>query len=249
MKHTLAFIPAALLALALAACGAATPAATSVPAATSTSAPRAAATAAPAQATAIATVASTATQAVPTATAVAPAATTAPATAAATGATLPAIACTAGSTTPASTEGPYYTANSPQKSNLVEPGMAGTVIVVTGRVLDKNCKPVANAWLDFWQADAAGAYDNSGYRLRGHVFTDANGVYRIETVVPGEYPGRTPHIHVKVKATGGNVLTTQLYFPEFNTRNTRDGIYNNKLVVTMLSGTAAKTAAFDFVLP
>src|SRR5687767_2725689 len=118
-----------------------------------------------------------------------------------------------GTPTPAQTEGPYYKAGSPQRTSLLESNMGGTKIVITGVVYDRNCRAVANAWLDFWQADANGAYDNSGYRMRGHQFTDSTGRYRLETVIPGEYPGRTPHIHVKFRAPNGPVTTSQLYFP------------------------------------
>ena len=111
--------------------------------------------------------------------------------------------------TPAQTEGPYYTPNSPERASLIEPGMGGTKLIVTGYVLTTDCQPIANAWLDFWQADDQGVYDNAGYRLRGHLFTDETGRYTLETIVPGEYPGRTQHIHVKVQAPNGPILTTQ----------------------------------------
>jgi len=73
-------------------------------------------------------------------------------------------------------------------------------LVVTGQVLSAQCKPVANALLDFWHADEDGEYDNRGFRYRGHQFTDAEGHYRLQTIVPAEYPGRARHIHVKVQA-------------------------------------------------
>lgn len=111
-------------------------------------------------------------------------------------------------------EGPYYTAGSPQRNTLYEEGMGGTRLIVVGYVLDQNCQPLPNAWLDFWQADAGGAYDNAGYRLRGHQFTDSLGRYHLETVFPGLYTSRPiEHIHVKVKPEGGREITSQLYFP------------------------------------
>ena len=68
--------------------------------------------------------------------------------------------------------------------------------------------------LDFWQADDQGPLDdNSGFRLRGHQFTDAEGRFRLRSIVPGVYAGRTRHIHAESAAIGGRVLTTQLYFP------------------------------------
>jgi protocatechuate 3,4-dioxygenase beta subunit len=149
--------------------------------------------------------------------------------------------------TPAETEGPYYKRNTPERTSLLEPGMAGTRIVLSGRVLARNCQPVAAALLDFWQADAAGAYDNAGYRLRGHQFTDAAGRYTLETVVPGLYTGRTRHIHVKVQAPNGPVLTTQLYFPG-EARNATDRIFHEALLLAIETTAESQIGAFDFVL-
>ena len=103
--------------------------------------------------------------------------------------------------TPQQTEGPYYTPDTPERKDLLEDGVSGDRLVLTGTVLATNCKPVGKALLDFWQADGDGQYDNEGYRLRGHQFTDSRGRFTLTTVVPGLYPGRTRHIHVKVQAT------------------------------------------------
>ena len=91
--------------------------------------------------------------------------------------------------------------------------MPGTKLVLSGAVLTSECQPVANALVDFWQADSNGEYDNTGFTLRGHQYTDENGRYQLVTVVPGLYTGRTEHIHVKVQASNAPVLTTQLFFP------------------------------------
>lgn len=113
------------------------------------------------------------------------------------------------------TEGPYYKPETPQRNSFFEEGMQGTRLVLVGYVLDQNCQPLHNAWLDFWQADASGEYDNAGYRLRGHQFTDAQGRYYLETVLPGLYSSRPiEHIHVKVRPEGGDEITSQLYFPQ-----------------------------------
>jgi protocatechuate 3,4-dioxygenase beta subunit len=129
------------------------------------------------------------------------------------GITLPAPTCN-GLTQP-QTEGPYYKPDTPERNSLLEEGMQGTRLILVGYVLDQNCQPMPNTWLDFWQADANGEYDNTGYRLRGHQFTDAQGRYYLETVLPGLYASRPiEHIHVKVQPEGGEVLTSQLYFPE-----------------------------------
>ena len=72
---------------------------------------------------------------------------------------------------------------------------------------DERAARVANARLEFWHADESGEYDNQGSRYRGHQHADAQGRYRLETIVPAEYPGRARHIHVKVQARGRRVLT------------------------------------------
>ncbi|PYN48637.1 MAG: intradiol ring-cleavage dioxygenase [Candidatus Rokuibacteriota bacterium] len=145
------------------------------------------------------------------------------------------------------TEGPYFKPDSPLRASLVEPGMAGTKIVVTGMVLSTSCQPIARALIDVWHADDRGGYDNAGYRLRGHQFTDDQGRYRLETIVPGIYPGRTRHFHVKVQAPNRPVLTTQLYFPG-EAVNTRDPIFSRDLVMQVSDGAGGKAATFDFVL-
>ncbi len=151
------------------------------------------------------------------------------------------------SLTPEQTEGPYFKRNSPERTSLVDSGTPGTRLTLTGRVLNQNGKPIARALLDFWQADASGNYDNAGYLLRGHQFTDDAGQYRLETVAPGLYPGRTRHIHVKVQAPNGPILTTQLYFPN-EPRNATDGIFNPKLVLPMQATAQGQAASFDFVV-
>src|SRR5438105_4910363 len=70
--------------------------------------------------------------------------------------------------TPAETEGPYFKPGSPMRTSLVQAGMSGTRLKLTGRVLTLSCQPVSGVRLDFWQADGSGNYDNSGYRLRGN---------------------------------------------------------------------------------
>jgi protocatechuate 3,4-dioxygenase beta subunit len=125
--------------------------------------------------------------------------------------------------------------------------MLGATMVLTGHVLSRRCQPVVGALLDFWQADEQGSYDNDGYRCRGHQFTDEQGRYRLETIMPGLYSGRTRHVHVKVQAPNRPVLTTQLYFPG-EPRNARDGIFNPALLVAMQDAAAGQIAGFDFVL-
>lgn len=147
----------------------------------------------------------------------------------------------------AQTEGPYYTPNTPERTSLIEPDMPGTKLVVTGFVLSTGCQPVTQALVDFWHCDDAGVYDNSGYRLRGHQFTDDQGRYYLETILPGVYPGRTRHIHVKVQAPNQPVLTTQMYFPN-EPGNDTDGIFRPELLMDVQDVADGKAASFNFVL-
>ncbi len=149
--------------------------------------------------------------------------------------------------TPSQTAGPFYTPDSPRRGSLVEPGGGAERLALMGFVLSPQCKPVANALLDFWHCDEAGNYDNRGFRYRGHQFTDAQGRFRLDTIVPGEYPGRTRHIHVKVQAPGGRVLTTQLYFPG-EPRNRSDWIYRPELTMQITRKGIQRDARFDFVV-
>ena len=160
----------------------------------------------------------------------------------------PAVDCTSpAAATIAETEGPYFKAGSPERSSLLDDGMPGTKLILTGYVLTTDCKPVANAMLDFWQADLQGVYDNSGYTLRGHQFTDQNGRFQLETVVPGLYPGRTEHIHVKVQAPNGPILTTQLFFPGV-TVNDSDSIFDPSLLINLSNGQDPLQGTFNFVV-
>ena len=153
-------------------------------------------------------------------------------------------ACGAGDPTPRQTAGPYFSPGSPQKADFTADASDGEVMQVRGRVLDTDCRPVAGALLDIWHADPTGAYDNRGFRMRGHQFADDAGRYRLTTLRPGLYPGRTRHIHIRVQAPGGPVLTTQLYFAD-EPGNDRDRIFRPELV--MAQG-ADGGYGFDFVV-
>jgi protocatechuate 3,4-dioxygenase beta subunit len=149
--------------------------------------------------------------------------------------------------TPRQTAGPFFLPRSPERASLIEQGIHGTKIVLTGRVLSTRCTAVPGALLDFWQADDTGEYDVDGFRLRGRQFADSAGRYRLETVVPGAYPGRTRHFHVTVQASGGPLLTTQLYFPG-EARNAGDFLFDRRLLMTVDERGGIKAAHFDFVL-
>jgi protocatechuate 3,4-dioxygenase beta subunit len=152
-----------------------------------------------------------------------------------------------GKPTPRQMEGPFYTPSTPQRTSLIEPGVRGTRLLLSGRVLSTDCTPLPGALLDFWQCDASGAYDNAGFVLRGHQFADAQGRFELETIVPGNYPGRVRHIHVRVQARNGPVLTTQLYFPD-EPGNKRDFLFRPDLLMTLADAGKGKAGGFDFVL-
>lgn len=158
---------------------------------------------------------------------------------------LPAPACA--QPTHQQTEGPYYKSGSPERRVLIDSNTQGEKLLVAGYVLDQNCQPVPGALLDFWQADASGAYDNAGFNFRGHQFTDEQGRYFLETVVPGLYTGRTEHIHVKIQLPAGQVLTTQLYFPDVP-ENNNDDIFDPALLVNLEPREGLYVAYFNFVI-
>ena len=154
--------------------------------------------------------------------------------------------------TPSVTEGPFYTPNTPERTVLREPGIVGVPLLVEGRVLTTDCKPVAGAVLDFWSCDGNGVYDNEGFRLRGHQRTNAAGAFRLETVKPGSYRQygmqRTPHIHVRVQGRDTALLTTQLFFPG-EPLNAKDWLFKDSLILKVeKSGNGSLRARFDFVL-
>jgi len=152
--------------------------------------------------------------------------------------------------TPEQTEGPYYIAGEKLRRNITE-GRPGTPLLLRTFVVDAStCRPIRNAAVDIWHADAGGVYsgfgDGASSRtfMRGIQRTNAKGLALFRTVYPGWYQGRTVHIHVKVHV-GGNVLHTgQLYFPDSvtdaayrrapyssrparNVRNLTDSIYRS----------------------
>ena len=150
--------------------------------------------------------------------------------------------------TPANPEGPFYSPGAPERSSLIEPDSAGTPVLLSGLVMTEDCEPLPGALLDFWQTDDSGEYDNVGYRFRGKLFADEEGMYQLETILPGLYPGRPAHIHVKVTPAGGSELTTQIYFPgaEFGDA---DQFVDGALVADLTEDSGGlMNARFDFVL-
>jgi protocatechuate 3,4-dioxygenase beta subunit len=142
--------------------------------------------------------------------------------------------------TPPMTEGPFYPDKLPLDTDndliivnkSITPAV-GEVTHLTGRVLTSNGDPVEGAVVEIWQVDAHGAYLHSGsgnaanrdknFQGFGRCTTDEKGEYKFRTIKPVPYPGRTPHIHVKVKKNGRELLTTQLFI-NGHPQNDRDGI-------------------------
>jgi protocatechuate 3,4-dioxygenase, beta subunit len=143
--------------------------------------------------------------------------------------------------TPRQTEGPFYPPELPAEtdSDLVRVTGAdaralGQVAHVVGRVLDRQGRPLPGAMVEIWQCDANGRYlhpgdpgaghRDPGFQGFGRVVTDLGGGYRFRTIRPVAYPGRAPHIHVKVWRGGAELLTTQMYVAG-EPLNARDGLY------------------------
>src|SRR5258708_24666913 len=138
-------------------------------------------------------------------------------------------------------EGPFFKPRSPERADLVEPATSGRIYQLEGLVLSRHCRPVAGLLLDLWHADENGDYDDSSFRYRGHLFSDAAGRYRFRTILPGLYPGRTRHYHLKVQAPRQRVLTTQLYFPN-EPRNSRDDFFSPQLLMRVSQGAPQSSA-------
>ena len=166
-------------------------------------------------------------------------------------------------------EGPYYVTGMMElkDGNLNSTNLAGVPIEISGHVYDglDAAKPLAGAAVEIWHADSDGSYHPNGngpasnYKreelaLRGFVLTDAEGRYRFDTIYPGEYSGRTRHIHFKVRATGKPELTTQLIVPAkpgdtltFDDDDIAEGLPNCQLLTLDETSSPAK-ANFDFRL-
>jgi len=144
--------------------------------------------------------------------------------------------------TPRQTEGPFYPDKLPLDTDndliIVNDNLTpalGEVTWVSGRVLDSRGDPIRNALVEIWQCDANGVYIHTGnfggqsnkdknFQGFGRFLTGSTGEYVFRTIKPVAYPGRTPHIHYKVKRNGKELLTTQCYV-KGNPSNERDGVW------------------------
>ncbi|PWQ96571.1 protocatechuate 3,4-dioxygenase [Leucothrix pacifica] len=146
--------------------------------------------------------------------------------------------------TPRTTEGPFYPRPSMRFADVdndlvkVEGAVreaGGEIIHLKGVLTDKQGRPLAGHRVEIWQCDVNGKYLHTGDRQStaydqgfqgfGHDITDANGAYQFRTIKPTQYPGRTPHIHVKVLSAERELLTTQFYIKD-HPNNARDGLFN-----------------------
>ena len=145
--------------------------------------------------------------------------------------------------TPSQTEGPFYPNRLPLDTDNdllvindgITPGV-GDITHLTGKVLDLKGNALKNAVVEIWQCDASGVYlhtaDSGGKKDKqdknfqgfGRFVTGSTGEYYFRTIRPVPYPGRTPHIHVKVKQGRKELLTTQLYV-KGDAGNEKDGIW------------------------
>lgn len=185
-------------------------------------------------------------------------------------ASTPALAATR---TPRQSTGPFYPDVMPSESDadLVRlgagPAAVGEEIVVTGRVLGLDGRPVAGGFVELWQANAYGRYSHSrdtsnapldpNFQGYGVVRTDDQGRYQFTTIRPGEYPGRTRHLHFRIGGPGFDPLPTQMYFAG-DPGNGRDFLWNSirdpqarqgvTVAFAPMSGSGVQTGVFDIVL-
>jgi protocatechuate 3,4-dioxygenase beta subunit len=143
--------------------------------------------------------------------------------------------------TPPQTEGPFYPNKLPLDTDndllivndAITPAV-GEITHLSGRILDARGNPVKNALVEIWQCDAGGVYLHTGdggrkerdknFQGFGRFLTASSGDYYFRTIKPVPYPGRTPHIHFKIKKGGKELLTTQCYV-KGESQNDKDGIY------------------------
>ena len=160
--------------------------------------------------------------------------------------------------TQALTEGPYYSTDTPVRTNIA-PGEVGTKTKITITVVDSQCKAVKGARVDIWHANALGKYSAvegvSGNFARGTQTTNASGKVTFTTIYPGWYPGRTMHIHFKIWKSGSEVLTSQFFASDSNnTKIYTSGVYaargnqNTPLAADRIYGSLRNPAALTLKL-
>ncbi len=148
--------------------------------------------------------------------------------------------------TPRQTEGPFYPDRLPLDTDndlivindAITPAV-GQITHLSGRILDARGNPVRNATVEIWQVDNLGSYLHSrganpqngrrrdtNFQGFGRFLTGSTGAYYFRTIKPVPYPGRTPHIHFKIRMRGRDPFTTQCYV-RGEPRNNQDFILNS----------------------
>ncbi len=146
--------------------------------------------------------------------------------------------------TPRQTEGPFYPNKLPLDTDndlliindAITPAV-GDITHLSGRILDAKGNPIRNALVEIWQCDSKGVYlhtassgtsrnRDTNFQGFGRFLTASSGDYYFRTIKPVVYPGRTPHIHFKIKRGGKELLTTQCYV-KGEALNQKDGIYQS----------------------
>ncbi len=160
-------------------------------------------------------------------------------------------------------QGPFYSANAPSIVNnqLAAASEPGTRFIISGRVHNLDCTEyIAGAIIDIWQANDAGAYDNTGFNLRGIATSNSQGFYLFETIYPGKYLNgsayRPSHIHLKITPPGFPILTTQLYFqgdsdiPADAAASISSGTYDatHRILPVTTNSLGQKEATWDIVI-
>jgi len=125
----------------------------------------------------------------------------------------------------------------------------GEILYLTGRVTDTSSNPLNGLRMEIWQCDINGRYlhtndrnqakRDTGFQGFGHTYTDQAGQFEFRTIKPVSYPGRTPHIHVKLFKID-SILTTQLYVKD-HPENTKDSLFKR------LSSEQQKAVEMDFI--
>ena len=149
--------------------------------------------------------------------------------------------------TPSVAVDPPFRSDAPMRTSLVEPGMTGPRMRLSGYVIGLKCGRIKGARVDFWQADAAGVVPQKGVRGRGRQLTDAEGRFTLETVMPGAPAGRARRLSARVEPPGKPALTTVLFFPG-DPAAAKEKAFAPSLVMRRVVGVKPDTYAFDFVL-
>lgn len=149
--------------------------------------------------------------------------------------------------TPSAAEGPFFSPNSPARTDVTDGRYADSPFLIGGFVLGRDCRPIPHALVELWQADPSGRYDTEHDHLRGHQYTDAGGTWQFRTVRPARYGRRALHIHLKAQRQGGAVLTTQVFFPDDPERS-NDWQYDPRLLMAIDAGSGPAAGRFDIVL-